>query len=144
MGLWSVASDQEVSPAPSELAGYRLVGSVVGAEAIADVNELHGTEIDVVDAWIGHYQQGGTVWAATATDESKARELLDEMVFGIEGGGTPFSGLTRQELQGMPLFRVQDARQVHFFYQTGAQVVWLAAPTGGEEGFLAETIREVN
>jgi hypothetical protein len=143
-GLWSATADQEAGPAPTELAGYRLLDSVTGSEAVAQVNELHGTDIDIADAWIGQYQQGGTVWAARASSEAKARELMDDMVLNIEDGGSPFWGLTRQEFQGMPLYSVRDSRQVHFFYQIDAQVVWLAAPPGDEDAFLAKAVREVS
>ncbi len=143
-GLWSATADQETSPAPTELAGYRLVWSVVGPQAIAEVNSLHGTDIDIVDAWIGHYQEGGAVWVAQATSEAKAREMLDEMVLRIKDGGSPFRGLTRREFQGMPLYSVRDARQAHFFYQSGVQVVWLATPPGAEEAFLAKALDEVS
>ena len=143
-GLWSIASTQESGPAPNQLAGYHLTTVMVGPEAIAEVNGLHGKEIDVVDAWIGHYQQGGTVWVARAASELKARELLDVMVLGIEEGSSPFKGLTQQDFQGMPLYTVRDARQIHFFYQIGAQVVWLAAPPGAEDAFLAKAVREVS
>ena len=143
-GLWSATADQVDGPAPPELAGLRLTGSVVGPEAIAQVDELHGTEIEIVDAWIGHYEQGGTVWVGQASSVAKARELLDDMVLRIGEGESPFQGLTRQEFQGMPVYRVRDDRQAHFFYQTGTQVVWLAAPPGAEDAFLAEAVREVS
>ncbi len=143
-GLWSATADQKTSPAPTELAGYRLIGSVTGQEAIAQVNGLHGTDIDIVDAWIGQYQQDGTVWVARAGSEVKAEELLDDMVRRIDDGGSPFWGLTRQEFQGMPLYSVRDASQVHFFYQIDTKVVWLATPPGDEDAFLAKAIREVS
>ena len=143
-GLWSATADHDTTPAPAELAGFRLIGSMAGPEAISEVNELHGTEIEIVDAWIGHYQQGGTVWVARAASELKARELLDVMVLGIEEGSSPFKGLTQQDFQGMPLYTVRDARQIHFFYQIGAQVVWLAAPPGAEDAFLAKAVNEVS
>lgn len=142
-GLWSVTADQESTPAPRELAGYRLVEAVVGPEAIDEINRLHGTGIEIVDAWIGRYQGGGGVWVSQASSGAKARELLDEMVTNIQDGGSPFRGLTRQEFQGMPLYSVRDSRLVHYFYQTGTQVVWVATPPGDEENFLSATFRKV-
>ncbi len=143
-GLWSATAGQDTTPAPAELAGFRLIGSVAGPEAIAEVDNLHGTEIEIVDAWVGQYQQGGTVWASWASSEVKAQELLDIMVLRIQEGNSPFKGLTQRDFQGMPLYTVRDARQIHFFYQIGAQVVWLAAPPGAEEAFLAKVVHEVS
>ncbi len=142
-GLWSAAANQASTPAPRELAGYQLVQAVVGPEAIDEVNRLHGTDIEIIDAWIGFYEGGGEVWVSRASDEAKARELLDDMATNIRDGDSPFRGLTRQEFQGVPVYAVTDARQVHFFYQTGAQVVWLAAPPGAEESFLSAAFREM-
>lgn len=144
VGLWSVAVGGDGSPAPAEVAGYRLVRTMTGHEAMAEVENLHGTPINVVDAWIGHYEQGGTIWVAQAATEAKAQELVEEMVAGIEEGGTPFSGLTDLEFQGVPLYSVRDARQVHFFYEIGDRVVWLATPPGDEDAFLAGAMREVH
>lgn len=143
MGLWSAAGNQASAPAPTELAGYHLVQAVAGPEAIAEINDLHGTEIEVIDAWIGVYQDGGGVWVSQAADEAKARELLDDMATNIRDGDSPFRGLTRQEFQGVPVYAVTDARQTHFFYQIGVQVVWLAAPQGAEEAFLSAAFREI-
>ncbi len=142
-GLWSAAGNQASTPAPAELAGYNLVSAVAGPEAIADINRLHGTGIEIIDAWIGRYQGDGGVWVSRASDEAKARELLDEMVTNIEDGGSPFSGLTPQEFQGMPVYAVRDARQVHYFYQQDTQVVWVATPPGAEESFLLDVLRKV-
>ncbi len=142
-GLWSAAGNQASTPAPGELAGYYLVGAVTGPEAIDDIDRLHGTGIEIVDAWIGRYQGDGGVWVSRASDEAKAQELLDDMVSNIQDGGSPFSGLTRQEFQGMPVYAVRDARQVHYFYLQETQVVWVATPPGAEESFLLDVLRKV-
>jgi hypothetical protein len=41
------------------------------------------------------------------------------------------------------VYSVRDARQVHFVYQKGAQVVWVATPPGNEEPFLLDALRKV-
>ena len=142
-GLWSIASTQQSGPAPNQLAGYHLTTVMVGPEAIAEVNGLHGKEIDVVDAWVGHYQGGGAVWVAQAASEEKARQLLDDMVRRIQDGGSPFRGLTPQAYKGLTVYSVTDGRQMHFFYQRSAKVVWVATPPAAEEDFFAAAFRKV-
>ncbi len=144
-GLWSAADNQATSstPAPGELAGYSLVGAMAGPEAIDSINRLHGTAIDIVDAWVGHYQDDGGVWVSRASDEAMARQLLDDMVTNIQEGDSPFYGLTPQEFQGVPVFVVRDGRQAHYFYQQETQVVWVATPPGAEESFLLDVLRKV-
>ena len=143
-GLWSAAGNRAAStPPPGELAGYDLIEAVVGPEAIDDINRLHGTAIDIVDAWVGRYRDDGGVWVSRASDEANARQLLDDMVTNIQDGGSPFRGLTPQEFQGMPVYAVIDARQVHYFYQQETQVVWVTTPPGAEESFLLDVLRKV-
>lgn len=142
-GLWSAAGNRASTPAPTQLAGYNLVQAVSGPQAVDDVSRLHGTDIEIVDAWIGHYEGGGEVWVAQASSEAKARELVDDMVTDIQDGGSPFRGLARQQFRGMPVYAVEDWRQIHYFYQRGTQVVWVATPPGAEDAFLAAAFREV-
>lgn len=144
LGLSSIASEHEEGPAPAALAGYQLDGVMVGPDALAEINQLHGKEIeDVFDGWVGHYEENGTVWVAAATTEDRAKQLLDDMVEGIQKGGSPFTGLKQREYEGQVFFSVSDGKQMHFFYQSGTKVVWLAAPKGSEEEFLAATFKEV-
>ncbi len=143
-GLWSAASQQEVTPAPRELAGYHLDQAMSGPQAIAEVSELHGKDIEVNEAWVGHYQGSGTIWAARAESEVKAATLLDKMVEGIGKGRSPFQGLREMEIEGVPVYTVTDGRQQHFFYQQADQVVWVAAPRGGEEPFFLAALDKID
>jgi len=143
-GLWSATSQQETTPAPSQLAGYQLDQVMTGQEAIAEIGELHGEDIPVAEAWVAHYQANGTVWAARAADTGQAIQLLDRMVRGIQRGTSPFSGLTQTRFKGISVYTVTDGRQTHFFYQQGERVVWLATPQGAEEPFLAAAVQEIS
>jgi hypothetical protein len=143
LGLRSISGRGETSPAPAELAGYQLIQAVTGAEALADVDGLHGKAIDVADAWIGRYEGGGTIWVAEAGSEENAIKLLDDMVRGIEGGDSPYQGLTHDEFEGVSVYAVRDASQHHFFYQTRTRVAWVATPPGAEEAFLSEALVNV-
>jgi len=143
-GLWSAASQQEVTPAPLELAGYHLDQAMSGPQAIAEVSELHGKDIEVKEAWVGHYQESGTIWAARAESEEKAVRLLDKMVQGIGEGKSPFQGLKELEIEGVSVYTVTDGRQQHFFYQLVDQVVWVAAPRGGEEPFFLAALDKID
>lgn len=142
-GLWSAASQQEVTPAPRQLAGYHLDQAMSGPQAIAEISELHGKEIQVVDAWVGHYQGGATIWASRSASEPEAVKLLDKMVLRIGEGTSPFQGLTEIQVNGLTAYTVTDGRQQHFFYQQGDQVIWLAAPRGGEEAFVLAAVDKI-
>ena len=145
-GLWSIASKQEshAGPAPHELAGYQLASVMVGPEALAEINSLHGKPVGVVaDGWVAHYDGNATIWVASAATDEEARRLLDAMASGIQDGNSPFGGLAAQTYEGLTLYRVTDGQQWHFFYQRGLKVVWIATPRGAEDEFLAAALREV-
>lgn len=143
-GLWSISSGSERGPAPGVLAGHELDSVMVGAEALADINQLHGKEIeDILYAWVGHYHGGATVWLASAAREDVASQMLEDMVEGIKKGGSPFTGLAAGEHEGRQFYSVTDGRQMHFFYRSGFNVIWVAAPKGSEDEFLVATFNQV-
>ncbi len=141
-GLWSATASQEPSAAPQTIAGYELLGVTTGTEALDEINGLHSTEITVNDAWIGYYEAGGAVWAASAASAEDADRLLEEMAAGIERGQSPFKGLARREVQGVPVYGVTDGQQTHYFYRVDDRVIWIAAPTGAGPEFLSAALQE--
>jgi hypothetical protein len=143
-GLWSAASKVEVTPAPRELAGYHLDQAMEGPQAIEEISALHGEDIEVLDAWIAHYQGSASIWAARASSEEQAAKLLDDMVKGIGEGKSPFQGLRDLEIEGVATYTVTDGRQQHFFYQQGDQVIWVAAPRGGEQPFVLAALEKID
>ncbi|MDI6857470.1 MAG: hypothetical protein QME71_04035 [Dehalococcoidia bacterium] len=143
LGLRSASgggSSGDTTPAPPQLAGRKLMQVVTGAEAMAEVDRLHGKGLDIVDAWIGRYEGGGTVWVAEAASEDGAFALLDAMVRAIEDGGSPYQGLTQNKFEGMPMYAARDANGHHFFFQAKTRVVWVATPPGAEQAFLSEAL----
>ncbi len=142
-GLWSATSQQEATPAPQHLAGYHLDQAMTGPDAMAAVNELHGTDIELTDAWVAQYQGNAMIWAGRAASEEEAQELLDKMVEGIGEGGSPFQGLRQVDINGVQAYTVTDSRQQHYFYRLHDQVVWIAAPRGDEEDFVLAVLDKV-
>lgn len=140
LGLRSASGGDDTTPAPREIAGHKLTQAVTGAEAMAEVDRLHGKSIDLADAWVGRYEGGGAVWVAEAASEDGAFALLDAMVRAIEDGGSPYQGLTQNKFEGMPMYAVRDANGHHFFYQAKTRVVWVATPPGAEQAFLSEAL----
>ena len=142
-GLWSAAADHEPATAPVQLAGYQLLSVMTGDEALGEITKFHGKEISVVEAWIGHYQEDGAVWVARAASVDEAAQFVAAMARGIQKGGTPFSGLSSRDLQGMTIYGVTDGRQPHYFYQMDDRVVWVTAPAGAGTEFLTAALEAV-
>lgn len=129
---------------PSELAGFHLTETTVGPDAITETNRMHGTEIDLADAWVAHYGDEATIWASWAATPSEAGQLLLDMIAGIQEGDTPYHGLSPQEKGEITVYSVWDGERVHYFYRKVTLIVWVASPVGSEEVFLEKTLREVD
>ena len=76
-----------------------------------------------------------------------ARWRLSQMVDGIRKGASnaegQFTYLRALEQDGLAFYSALGPGQVHYFYRSGAMIVWLAAdPTVAREA-LADTVRLV-
>ena len=128
-GLWGVVQRRpRASAIPEELAGYRLVRSVDGPQALQMVAGLHQGSPQITEAWVAYYERGGVMWAGTAVSGEAAREQLEAMAQAIGKGGTPFSDLREISLAGRRVFTVRDSSNAHYFFQSGALVIWITAP----------------
>ncbi|TAK32635.1 MAG: hypothetical protein EPO21_14900 [Chloroflexota bacterium] len=135
-------SDQALA-VPGLIGGYRLTDVVRGEEAITQLRQLHGKDIGMTAGWIGFYQQNATVWVAAAGSEAQATQLLDSMNRRIGAGNGPFTNLQQQNVNGQTIYTVVGQGQRHYYYQQGKLVIWLAAPKGGEERFLAGALEAI-
>ncbi|HXF82470.1 MAG TPA: hypothetical protein VNN19_06940 [bacterium] len=123
-------SGQSASPGlrvPAALAGSPLTGSVRGAAAVDQISRLHGTRIEVADAVVARYGPI-TLWISNAPSPLKASALLWRMNRRMAGGTGVFSTPSPRELRGRTVFSTTGMGQSHAYYQSGATVLWLAAP----------------
>jgi hypothetical protein len=133
------------SSAPQELAGLRLQRVVTGQQALQDMQRLHNREdgFGLVDGWVGHYENGATIWFGVAVDEEDAAALIDDMASSIARGGSPFTDLAEESVGDLVVYSVQGLGQLHFFYQRGINVIWLAAPPGDEVSFFHAAFQSI-
>ncbi len=136
----NVLAPQKQTEAPKRLGALKLGSSTTGAEALAQVSQLHGTEIEMASAYIADYtgvNERVTVWVGTANGSEAATSLLERMVSGISDGNQSFSNLKRivinQGYHGHEIYQVSGPGGEHFFYiskKANQRVVWLtiAAP----------------
>jgi hypothetical protein len=137
------ATLEATAEVPRMVAGHRLQGSAIGAEAGAAVDELHGLPIEVEDGWIGEYEDGGSIWVARMESEEKADELVDRMTAAIEDGTPFFINLQRQEVGNLVIYTVEGGGQLHYYYQLETQAIWVTAPAGDEGAFFHEALEAV-
>ncbi|MBF8266549.1 MAG: hypothetical protein HW388_57 [Dehalococcoidia bacterium] len=144
-GLWGVVQRlPQASAIPEEIGGFRLLSTVEGPQALQMVAGLHQEgSPQLTEARVAYYEQGGVVWAGTATSPDAAREQLEAMAQAIGEGGTPFSNLRELSLAGRRVFTVSDGNNAHyFFFQSDAQVIWITPPGDSGTFFVEAALRE--
>jgi len=138
--------------APERLGDLELVDAVTGAEAIVQVNKLHGLDIKLTGALIAEYahispyhgDSRATVWVGRAENAAAADGLTRRMVESIGKGGAPFSNPRRITLGGYEVFQVDGPGGSHFFYHSGKQseaVIWLSIEASEPLPVLEQAVR---
>jgi len=123
-------SGQSASPGlrvPDALAGTPLQAVVRGPAALEAVSKLHGKRIEAADAVVARYGVV-TLWISASPSPLRASALLWRMNRRMAGGTRVFSDPQPQEMRGRTVFTTDGMGQRHLYYQSGAYVLWLAAP----------------
>ncbi len=142
----NVLAPQKQPSVPERLGTLELSGTIEDSEAIARIGRLHGTDINLVSAYIVEYVQGnerGTVWVGITESSSAGAELTRRMIEGIEKGGSGFSNLQRLTIAGHEVFRVDGPGGEHFFYNSRESregVVWLTIETADVLPILEQVV----
>lgn len=127
----NVLAPREQHYVPEQLGTLQLVGSSAGPEAMAQVDRLHGTDIQLTSAYIVEYAHGNerlTVWVGEGASSDDAAGLIRRMVEAIAEGGSGFGKLQKLPMAGQEVFQVDGPGGQHFFYQSSRadkQVIWL-------------------
>jgi hypothetical protein len=143
----NVLAFREQLNVPERLGILQRVSSSDGPEAMARVDRLHGTDIQLTSAYIVEYVYGaerGTVWVGEAASSDDAVELTRRMVEAIAEGGSGFGNLQKLTIAGHEVFQVDGPGGQHFFYhsdRTREQVVWLIIDAADVLPILEQTLQ---
>ncbi len=127
----NVLAPREQLDVPERLGTLELTGTLGGSEAMAQITRLHGTNIEVMSAYIVKYAYGHErviVWIGRVESRDAAAALTRKMIDGIGKGGSIFGNLQRLTIAGQEVFQVDGPGGEHFFYNsrgTDKQIVWL-------------------
>ena len=144
----NVLAPQKQAGVPERLGTLELVSIIEGSEALAQIEKLHGTDINLVEAQVATYARGSTeritVWVSRAESSDAAVELTRMMVEGINRGNSVFSNLRRLTVSSHEVFQVDGPGGEHFFYNSREpreRVVWLAIEAGDTRLILEQVIK---
>ena len=144
---------KKYSGVPEKL-GDMKVGSVIeGSAAMAQVNQLHGTDIELVSVSIAEYShdfnpyhkndEQVTVWVGKTKSDELALELTGRMFEGIrDGGSSGFRNPQKLSVDGYEIFQIDGPGGTHFFYPAAdpPRVVWLTIQSKDAFTLLQEAL----
>lgn len=126
---------------PEELAGLPLAHSQQGAEARAEIERLHGKSIAMRDGYVAHYglqPPAAMLYVALARDEAAARQQVEQMTNRLRTSQATFTHLRESTRHGLRVYSTLGLGQVHYYFQRGAQVIWIAADPQVAQAALAD------
>lgn len=135
-------SEPAAAPMPNSMAGLRLSSSQYGVEAVADVSRLHGRSFPLTSGGRGVYGAQGqiTLWVTGAPARVLATRLLEEMRDKIAEGNTPFVPTGETSSFGRTIYQLAGMGKRHYYFQSRALVIWLAADSSVADQALREAL----
>ena len=125
---------------PNRLAGLPITDSQSGANAIAEIADLHGKEFPVNFGEIGMYgNREITLWIAGAPSESIALEMTNTMQAKIAEGHSPFTVVNEINDRNRKVYALEGMGQKHYYFQSKNLVIWLAA----NPAFADEALQQI-
>ena len=143
----NVLSPEKQEGVPEQLGRLELVSSIVGSDALSQINSLHGTNINLVTAYIASYARSNervTIWVGYAETSDSASELITIMIDGIADGNPVFSNLQQLTVAGHEVFQIEGVGGEHFFYQSEKpreSVVWLSIEAADSMPILEQAVK---
>lgn len=152
--LWGFAGyvlTRDSTPgAPQYVGSLKLVSLLEGQEALDNINQLHGTRMDLKNPFVAAYQppNGGEflmVWAGDAVSDAAAGEMINRMVDAINRTNGPFSNPRQVNVTGLDIWQT-DGDDGNFYFYTSAQranrVVWLTIQSVNAGRLLEQALSE--
>ena len=117
-------------PLPQSIGALRLKKVQAGEEARREIDRLHGKQIGFQHGYIGFYvaeNGSGQLWLSEHGSNSEAAEAVEKMAGSMtQGKQQSFWHFRQIVIEERTLYFAVGMGQVHYFFQKGAKVIWLA------------------
>ncbi len=126
--LWST-DDTVGGDAPSKLVAYKRTQVVTAPQAVAQMSQLHGKAVGIVDGYIATYradQNSLVAYVGQMASPSDAEALNKLMENRIARGNAIVTGLKSLKIDGTRVLFVKAGPETHYFWAVGSRVIWLA------------------
>lgn len=129
---------------PASLAGLPLTEKVTGQAALAEIEQLHNKRFPLTAGAIAYYEGGSaTVWISSTWAPLLAARQVKVMTERIAEDRSPFTLMGTIEVENIPVYVLSGMGQMHYYFQRGQRVVWLAVPPQLAEQGLIDLIRNL-
>lgn len=126
---------------PDQIAGLQRSDYRTGAQAIAELENLHVKQFPIISGAIGIYgNQQITVWVASASSDSIASQMVDAMRKRIAEGNSPFTPLNQTSDNNRLVYALEGMGQKHFYFQSKNLVVWVAVDSALAEAVIQQIL----
>ncbi len=146
VGYWrfgEVTQNPAAAPLPEQVANLSLTSESTGRAAVQEVTRMHGQGFALVSAAVGNYgaEHQVTLWVSGAPISSMAASLITAMRDKIAEGRSPFTSLGERADRKRVVYELEGMGQRHYYFQSGALVVWMAADPAVAEQALSEILK---
>ena len=126
---------------PQELAGLKLTQQEQGPAAVSDIAQLHAKDFPLISGAMAVYGKGGArLWVSGVPAAPMAAGMVRDMRDKIAQGRSPFQPLETRAVANRTVYALEGMGQRHFYFQSGALVIWLAVDSVLAEQALRETM----
>jgi len=133
-------------PLPQAIGALKLEKLQAGEEARREIDRLHGKQIGLQRGYIGFYgaETGSAqIWLSEHSSDSKAAEAVEKMAGSMrQGKQQNFYHFRQMVIDKRTVYFAVGMGQVHYFFQKGAKVIWLAVDPPLAKEAIREAVRK--
>jgi hypothetical protein len=130
---------------PSKIGSYSLTMKLEGDEAMQQISQLHGKDIDIKAGYIIEYQNDdqapAMVWISESSDENEATKLFNKMNK-LMDQSKMYSDHRTVKIDGTSVEYVFGMDMDNYYYQKGSQVIWITVSMDENQEFIKSGLKE--
>ena len=146
MGYWrydEAIKNPSAARLPEQITNLPLTSKSIGQQAVWELIRMHQKGFPLSSAAVGMY--GGEhqvmLWVSGAPVTLLAGRMLASMRDKIAEGRSPFTPTSEWKDGNRIIYEMEGTGQVHFYFQSGKLLVWMAANPELAEQALTEILK---
>ncbi len=130
------------APLPASIAGLQLSDFSLGKEAVGEIAKLHRETFPLTSGATGAFgnKREILVWSSGTANRLRAAKMVSAMRNAIKTGASPFTPVGEVTSEGRTIYQLVGLGQQHYYFQSDAYVIWMAADSSYAEQALDEVL----